>query len=119
MPIHLPYNRNLINRAKELRQNPTPAEHKLWHGYLRTFKYRVLRQRPIDHFIVDFYCAKLKLVIEIDGDSHFTPEAQVYDKERTQKLESYGLNVLRFTNHEVLQNFTGVCETIDAWKVLQ
>ncbi|NEO88592.1 MAG: endonuclease domain-containing protein [Spirulina sp. SIO3F2] len=118
MPIHLPYNRNLIPHAKKLRKNPTPTEHKLWHNYLRTFKYRVLRQCPIDHFIVDFYCAQLKLVIEIDGDSHFTPEAQAYDAERTQKLENYGLRVLRFTNHDILQSFSGVCEVIEALKIL-
>ena len=66
--FHLPYNRNLVTRAKELRKNITLAEKKLWYGYLRKFPLRVLRQKPIDNFIVDFYCAKLKLVIEIDGD---------------------------------------------------
>ncbi|HBE56853.1 MAG TPA: endonuclease, partial [Cyanobacteria bacterium UBA11366] len=70
--FHLPYNPALVARAKELRKNMTPAEKKLWYGYLRTFQFRVLRQRPIDHFIVDFYCPSLKLVIEVDGESHFT-----------------------------------------------
>lgn len=65
--FHLPYNPQLVQRAKQLRQNPTLAEKKLWQNYLRTFPFRVLRQRPIHHFIVDFYCAALKLVIEIDG----------------------------------------------------
>ena len=89
--FHLPYNPNLIDRAKELRKNLTPAEKKLWYDYLRNFKYRVLRQRPIDHFIVDFYCPSLKLVIEVDGDSHFTEEAEAADRERTQQLERYGI----------------------------
>jgi very-short-patch-repair endonuclease len=73
----------------------TAAEKKLWYGYLRTFKFKVFRQRPIDHFIVDFYCPSLKLVIEIDGDSHFTDEGKEYDQERAQRLEGYGLRVVR------------------------
>jgi very-short-patch-repair endonuclease len=100
--FHLPYNSALIDRARELRKNMTAAEKKLWYGYLRTFKFKVFRQRPIDHFIVDFYCPSLKLVIEIDGDSHFTDEGKEYDQERTQRLEGYGLTVLRFTNQQVL-----------------
>ena len=110
--FHLPYNPKLIDRARELRKNLTPAERKLWYDYLRNFKYRVLRQRPIDHFIVDFYCHSLKLVIEVDGDSHFTEEAEAADRERTQQLESYGIRVIRFTNQEVLQDFEGVCRSI-------
>ncbi len=77
------------------------------------FKYRVLRQRPIDNFIVDFYCPKLKLVIEIDGDSHFTDEGKARDRSRTQVLEGYGLKVMRFTNDEVLNNFEGVCRQLE------
>ena len=111
--FHLPYNPDLVERAREMRKNPTAAEKRLWGEFLRNFKYRVLRQRSIDNFIVDFYCAKLKLVIEVDGDSHFTEEAQEYDAHRTQILEGYGLRVLRFTNAEVLQNFEAVCEVIE------
>ncbi len=110
--FHLPYNRELVPRAKELRKNMTPAEKKLWYGYLRNFKYRVLRQRPIAHFIVDFYCPTLRLVIEVDGESHFTPEGEEYDRERTEILSGYGLRVIRFTNQEVMQNFDGVCHAI-------
>lgn len=111
---HLPYNPALVARAKRLRKNMTPAEKKLWHHYLKTFKFRVLRQRPIDHFIVDFYCAKLKLVIEVDGSCHFTEEGQAYDRKRTQCLEGYGLRVIRFTNREVLREFESVCGRIEA-----
>ncbi|MCG8364923.1 MAG: endonuclease domain-containing protein [Pseudanabaenales cyanobacterium] len=110
--FHLPYNPKLIARAKELRQNPTPAEKKLWQDYLRTLPLRILRQRPIDHFIVDFYCAALQLVIEIDGESHFTDAGQVYDVERSQVLVGYGLRVIRFTNGEVMNNFEEVCQRI-------
>ncbi|MBE8998707.1 endonuclease domain-containing protein [Nostoc sp. LEGE 12447] len=109
---HLPYNPKLVERAKELRKNMTPAEKKLWNEYLRNFQYRVLRQRPINYFIVDFYCPTLKTVIEIDGDSHFTDEAQDYDLERTNILEGYGLKIIRFTNSQVLNHFDSVCEEI-------
>ena len=110
---HLPYNSQLVERAKKLRKNMTKAEKKLWYDYLRTFPLRVHRQRPIDNFIVDFYCPKLKLVIEIDGDSHNSELAQDYDKERTQVLEGYGLKVIRFSNEQVLREFEGVCRKIE------
>ncbi|MFM2061495.1 MAG: hypothetical protein RLZZ507_1165 [Cyanobacteriota bacterium] len=111
--FHLPYNQKLVERAKELRKNMTPAEKKLWNEYLKNFKFRVFRQRPIDNFIVDFYCPSLKLVIEVDGDSHFTPEGQEYDLERTNILQGYGLRIVRFTNNEVLNNFESVCQIIE------
>ncbi len=71
-----------------------------------------MRQRPIAFFIVDFYCAALKLVIEVDGDSHFTEEGQAYDARRTEILTGYGLKVIRFTNDEVLHSFEAVCDRI-------
>jgi very-short-patch-repair endonuclease len=110
---HLSYNPKLVEKAREIRKNPTPAEEKLWYGFLRTFKHRVLRQRPIDNFNVDFYCAKLKLVIEIDGDTHSTDEENGHDRSRIKVLEGYGLKVVRFTNMEVLRNFEAVCATIE------
>ena len=113
--FHLPYNPALIARAKELRKDMTAAEKKLWYRYLKNFKYRVLRQRPIHHFIVDFYCPTLKLVIELDGDSHATQDAQAYDTERTQILEGYGLQVIRFTNYQVFHEFEAVCGVLEAW----
>ncbi|MDQ3398897.1 MAG: endonuclease domain-containing protein [Deinococcota bacterium] len=113
-PFHLPYNPALVPRAKELRRSMTAAEKRLWHGYLGKLNVRVLRQRPIDNFIVDFYCASAKLVIEVDGDSHYSPEAVVYDLERTRVLSGYGLRVVRFTNAEVLRDFGAVCERLGA-----
>ena len=110
--FHLPYNPKLIERAKEMRRISTPAEKKLWQKCLRKFPLWVLRQRAIDHFIVDFYCATLQLVIEIDGESHFTAEGQAYDFERSQVLESYGLRLMRFTNDEMMNNFEEVCRKI-------
>jgi very-short-patch-repair endonuclease len=111
--FHLPYNAELVARAKELRKNMTIAEKKLWYSYLKSFKFKILRQRPIDQFIVDFYCAHLKLVIEVDGNSHYTNDGKDYDKERTQRLEGYGLTVLRFTNDQVLKDFQTVCEQLN------
>ena len=113
MPIfHLPYNQNLVELARQMRQNPTPAERKLWHEYLRNLSVRVLRQKPIDRFIVDFYCASVKLVIEVDGDQHYTESGMIYDTERSAVLAGYGIEVIRFTNYEVLNDFDGVCQRI-------
>jgi len=95
-----------------MRRCPTPAEKKLWNLYLKSFRVRVLRQRPIDHFIVDFYCAALQLVIEVDGDVHESEQAQVYDEGRSKIFHSYGLQVVRVTNAEVLGEFDRVCEII-------
>ncbi len=113
----LPYNPQLTERAREMRKNPTLAERKLW-GYLRDFPVKMWRQKPINNFIVDFYCPKLKLVIEVDGDSHYTQEKLVYDQERTRILEGYGLRVIRFTNNEVLSDFDEVCEKIMSYYLL-
>ncbi len=110
---HLPYNPDLLERARELRRHMTLAEAKLWFEYLQGFKYPILRQKPIDNYIVDFYCPKLRLVIEIDGDSHYTDEGKSYDDERTRILESYGLKVLRFSNTEILGDLKEVVQRID------
>ena len=111
--FHLPYNLKLIERAKNLRKNPTLAEKKLWQAYLQKFKFRVLRQRVIDHFIVDFYIARLKLVIEIDGGIHNEIEILEYDKQRTLFLEVYNLEVIRFKNEQVMNDFAKVCGEIE------
>ena len=99
--------------ARNLRKNMTPEERKLWYEYLRTYPLRVMRQRPIDRYIVDFYCAKAKLVIELDGSQHFEPEGSAYDRERDCVLNKLGIRVLRIPNNEIKQNFRGVCEYID------
>lgn len=112
---HLPYYPKLVERAKELRQKMTRAEKTLWYKFLRGFPFRVLRQRPINHYIVDFYCPKLKLVIEIDGDQHITEDGKSYDNERTAVLNSYGLVVIRFTNDEIERNFETVCQKISSY----
>ena len=111
----VPYKSNLKARAQELRKNATPAERRFWSAWKQTQQHQehtLTRQKPLDNYIADFYCAKLKLVIEIDGASHYTPEAQEYDARRTLVLQKYKLNVLRFTNTEVEENIEGVMERV-------
>ncbi len=102
------YNRKLIPFAQQMRREMTRAEARLWFGLLRDFTPRVRRQRPFGRFIVDFYCAACKVVIEVDGAQHFTPEGLVADAERTAFLEGLGLRVFRFSNVDVLENLSGV-----------
>jgi very-short-patch-repair endonuclease len=81
--VRLPYNPKLKDRARELRKNMTKTEKKLWYNFLSKHSLRFLRQRPIDQYIVDFYCPKKKLIIEIDGSTHFTKDGVEYDAERS------------------------------------
>ena len=99
--------------AKRLRKNMTAQERCLWYAYLRNYPIKFYRQRPIDHFIADFYCSKAHLVIELDGGQHFEPAGMSYDQYRDSVLRSYGLTVIRFSNADVDRNLRGVCEYID------
>jgi very-short-patch-repair endonuclease len=110
---HLPYNPELKETAGKLRKNMTPAEKCIWYKYLRNFKYRVFRQRLIDNYIVDFYCPKLKLIIEIDGGTHFCETGCKKDTLREYTLKKFGLKILRFTNTDVLANLEGVVSVIE------
>ena len=106
-------NNNLLENAKELRKNMTKQEKHLWYDFLKCYPIKIYKQRIIDNFIADFYCHQAKLVIEIDGAQHYTPEGKEYDEFRTNVLESYGLLVLRFTNSDINERFDGVCYMID------
>jgi very-short-patch-repair endonuclease len=77
---------------------------------LQKLKFR--RQYGVDSYVIDFYCAKPRLAIELDGDSHFTDEAEKYDVERQKYIEACGITVLRFTNDEIYKNMDGVLEKI-------
>ncbi len=113
----IPYNPLLKERARELRKNMTPGEVTLW-KHLKGKQmcgYDFDRQRPIDQFIVDFYCKKLMLAIEIDGSSHDSPEAQDQDAERQGRLESLGVRFLRFREEEVCGELEGVLRVIEDW----
>ena len=107
------HNPKLTPLAKHLRNNPTKEEQRLWYDFLRTYEVRFLRQKVVGHYVVDFYCAQAKLVIELDGSQHYEEDAQRHDEERSAFLEQYGLRVLRIPNNAVNQNFCGVCEYID------
>jgi very-short-patch-repair endonuclease len=89
----------------------TPAENRIWYKILRNKTFHGLRferQKQIGCYIVDFYCAKQKLAIEIDGDSHYSETASEYDKKRTERLKSLGVTVVRYTNKEIMENLDGV-----------
>ena len=107
------YNKANISLAKVLRKNMTPWERKLWYEYLRNYPVRFQRQKAIGDYIADFYCAKARLVIELDGGGHFTPEQAEMDAVRTNALEAMDLTVLRISNLDIDRNFNGVCEAVD------
>ena len=107
------YNKANITLAKNLRKNMTPWERKLWYEYLRTYPVRFQRQKAIGNYIVDFYCAKGRLVIELDGGGHYTEEQIKADQQRTKELEKMNLSVIRICNLDIDKNFRGVCEYID------
>jgi len=106
------YRKNLTSRAQDLRRDPTPAERKLWYEFLRDLPYKFTRQKPLGQYVADFYCSRQGLVIELDGDSHYTDRARRYDEARTAALRVQGIRVMRFTNSEVLEDFEGVCGAI-------
>ena len=85
----------------------------MWYEYLRDHKYTFLRQKPIDNFIVDFYCSKLGLVLEVDGETHLEERDVDYDKKRTEKLERLGLRVLRFWNYDIMEGLGEVENIIE------
>ena len=107
------HNKLLVPFARKLRKDMTKEERHLWYDFLRSYPVRFSRQKVLGKYIVDFYSAEAKLVIELDGSQHFEKENMARDAERTAFLEGYGLRVLRIPNNEVNRNFTGVCEYID------
>ena len=107
------YNKDNIPLAKVLRKNMTPWERKLWYDFLKYYPVRFQRQKAIGNYIADFYCAKARLVIELDGGGHYTPEQAEKDRLRAKDLESMSLTVVRICNLDIDRNFPGVCEYID------
>lgn len=97
---------DLFKLAADMRKNPTPSENVLW-KHLKKFRregFTFRRQHPIDIFIADFYCHKIKLLIEVDGEIHFDSAAQEHDDGRTGELERFGIKVIRFSNDQVMEN---------------
>jgi very-short-patch-repair endonuclease/acylphosphatase len=109
----IPYNNRLNLRAGDLRNDMTEAEKKLWFQYLRGHRYRFVRQKVIGNYILDFYCQKLKLGIEIDGDTHLGKSQERYDKNRTQELARLGIRVLRFWNYDIFNGLGAVEQIIE------
>ena len=107
------YNKANIPLAKTLRKNMTPWERKLWYQFLRSYPIRFQRQKAIGNYIVDFYCAKARLVVELDGGGHYTARQSEKDKIRTDELEDMNLKVIRICNLDIDRNFNGVCGYID------
>ena len=108
------HNVQLIPFAKQLRKEMTKEERHLWYDFLRTHSARFSRQKVLGKYIADFYSAEANLVIELDGSQHYEDSTAEKDAERTAFLEGYGLTVIRIPNNEVMRNFQGVCEYIDA-----
>jgi len=110
----LPYNKKLKEFSRKLRNHSTLGEILLW-KQLRAgsmMDYTFNRQKPLDRYIVDFYCKPLNLVIEIDGAYHFEPEQRVKDAERQKFLEEMGLYFLRFTDQEIRKDMDFVLKAI-------
>lgn len=108
-----PYKKENISTAKMLRKSMTPYERKLWFDFLKDYPIRFQRQKCIGAYIADFYCARARLVLEIDGNGHSSDEQRKYDATRTESFEALGLMVVRFSNLEISRKFSGVCLTID------
>ena len=107
------HNKTIIPLAKSLRKNMTKEERHLWYDFLRDYPIKFSRQKVLGKYIVDFYSAKAKIIIELDGSQHYDKEGIAKDSERTAYLEEYGLKVLRIPNNQVNENFRGVCEYIE------
>ena len=106
-------NPDLKKNSQKLRKNMTKEEARLWYQFLCRYPLRFRRQYVIGNFIADFYCHQAKLIIELDGSQHCSPDELEYDRKRTVYLESQGLLVLRFSNLDVMRKFQSVCESID------
>ncbi len=106
------HNKKLTPNAQTLRKNMTRQERHLWYDFLKSLPVTFHRQKVIDNYIVDFYCARHNLVIELDGSQHYETEASNKDIVRDNYLKSLGLTVLRYSNLDVDKNFRGVCEDI-------
>ncbi len=103
-------NPDLKNLRQKLRNTMPSAEVILWAELKgkQLFGYKFRRQYGVGRYVVDFYCARIRLAIELDGDSHFQIGVEEYDKKREEYIESRGIKVIRFTNTDVYENLDGV-----------
>ena len=108
----IPYNKSLVENAKELRKNMTPEERHLWYDFLKRLPFNVRRQHNIESYIVDFYIAEKKIVIEVDGIQHNTEDGIKKDTQRDKDLFCWGIKVLRYSNESIRKKFNIVCNDI-------
>ena len=108
----IPYNKKLVSNARTLRKNMTPEEKHLWYDFLKRLPFNVRRQHNIENYIVDFYIAEKKIVIEVDGRQHLLPEHKEADEQRDDALATWEISVLRYSNDNIRNNFNAVAEDI-------
>ena len=106
-------NKSLVPNAKELRNNMTKEERHLWYDFLKEYPVRFSRQKILGKYIVDFYSASAKMIIELDGSQHYEESKKRYDEIRDEFLKGYGLKIIRISNDEINKNFDGVCEHLE------
>ncbi len=105
-------NPKLTPFSRKLRKEMTKEERHLWFDFLKALPVTINRQKVIGSYIVDFYCAQAKIVIELDGSQHYNDDGRANDQKRDEYLQALGLKVLRFSNNDVAKNFSGVCTEI-------
>ncbi len=105
-------NKQLTGNSQNLRKNMTKEERHLWYDFLKQLPQTFHRQKVIDKYIVDFYCASKKLVIELDGSQHYKVHGKESDEKRDSDLNAFGIKVLRFSNYDINNHFNAVCEEI-------
>ena len=105
--------KHMTHLSQNLRVNATPEENTLWYQFLRRHPVQFRRQFVFTPYIVDFYCARAKLVLELDGSQHYSPEGMEKDAQRTAYLEQRGLKILRFSNADIQTHLREVCDQID------
>ncbi len=105
-------NKSLTPISKVLRKNMTKEERKLWYECLKLLPVTANRQKVIGQYIVDFYIASAKLVIELDGSQHYKTNDKIADTKRDNFLQTNGYTVVRYSNYDINRNFIGVCEDI-------
>ena len=110
--MSLPRNSKLLENVRQLRKEMTKEERHLWYDFLKDYPAKFYKQKIVGNYIVDFYCEKAKLAVELDGSQHYVEAGQEYDRIRTEYLRGLGIRVLRFSNQDIKQNFRGVCDAI-------
>ena len=108
----IPYNKKFVPNARALRKNMTPEEKHLWYDLLKRLPYNVRRQHNIENYIVDFYIAEKKTVIEIDGIQHQSKEHIAADEQRDAVLSAWKIRVLRYSNESIRNNFISVATDV-------